>query len=481
MSVSPVSAQDTALARQLYNAHPTFRETTLTHRRFKHSDIQPLLDRVAKKGKGLRVDQAGESFEKRSIHKVQAGTGATPVLLWSQMHGDEATATMALFDIFNFLQASGDEWDEFRANLLAGLTIHFVPMLNPDGAECWQRRTALDIDMNRDALRLQSPESVILKNLQQTLKPLVGFNLHDQNPRYGVGKTGKQAVLSFLATAYDEDRSLNEVRQRSMQLIAGLNRVLQPFIPGQVARYDDEFEARAFGDNIQKWGTTLILIESGGYKGDTEKMMIRRLNFVAILSALNSIANRSYETENVADYTAIPENGRALFDVLIRNVGVMRNGVRTIMDVGINHYEENTNNARDFRYESKIDDLGDLSTFFGLQEIDATGMELVPANVYPETLKSIDKLTKLNLAELRQQGTVVFRVKKVNSETVYEKLDTDPVHVLVEGDLPAQPLGLGQIPTFLLKQGETVQYLVVNGLVMKVGNELTHRRFSIID
>lgn len=481
MSVSPALAQDAALARQLYNAHPSFQETTLTHRRFKHSDIQPLLDRVAQKGKGITVEPIGESTEKRVIRKVQAGTGPTPVLLWSQMHGDEATATMALFDIFNFLQASGDEWDEFRANLLAGLTIHIVPMLNPDGAERWQRRTALDIDMNRDALRLQSPESVILKNLQQTLKPLVGFNLHDQNPRYGVGKTGKQAVLSFLATAYDEDRNLNEVRQRSMQLIAGLNRVLQPFIPGQIARYDDEFEARAFGDNIQKWGTTLILIESGGYRGDTEKMMIRRLNFVAILSALNSIANRSYESENVADYTAIPENGRALFDVLIRNVGVVRNGVRTVMDVGINQYEENMNGARDFRYESKIDDLGDLSTFFGLQEIDATGMELVPANVYPETLKSVDKLTKLNLAELRQQGTVVFRVKKVDKEKSYTQLGPDPVHVLVEGDLPAQPLELGQIPTFVLKQGEKVQYVVVNGLVMKVGEQAQHKRYVILD
>ena len=480
MSISPVSAQDVALARQLYNAHPIFQEKALTHRRFKHSAMMPLLERISTTGK-LIVQSVGESTEKRSIQKVQAGTGPTPVLLWSQMHGDEATATMALFDIVNFLQASGDEWDEFRANLLAGLTIHMVPMLNPDGAERWQRRTALDIDMNRDALRLQSPESVILKNLQQTLKPLVGFNLHDQNPRYGVAKTGKQAVLSFLATAYDEDRSLNDVRQRSMQLIAGLNRVLQPLIPGQIARYDDEFEARAFGDNIQKWGTTLILIESGGYKGDSEKMMIRRLNFVAILSALNSIANRSYEAENVADYTAIPENGRALFDVLIRNVGVVQNGVRTVMDIGINQYEENVNNARDFRYEGKIDDLGDLSTFHGLQEIDATGLELVPANVYPETLKSVDKLAKLNLPKLRQKGMVVFRVKKADPEKAYEKLSAEPVHILVDGDLPAQPLSLKQIPTFLLKQGGQIQYVVVNGLVMKAGEQIQKKRFVILD
>lgn len=478
MFALPASAQEIALARQLFDAHPKFQETTLRHRRFKHADIQPLLTTIKQQGK-MTVEPVGESSEKRVIQKVQAGTGATSVLLWSQMHGDEATATMALFDIFKFLQTSGDEWDEFRANLLAGLTIHFVPMLNPDGAERWQRRTALDIDMNRDALRLQSPESVILKNLQQTLKPLVGFNLHDQNPRYGVGKTGKQAVLSFLATAYNEDRNVNEVRQRSMQLIAGLNRVLQPLIPGQIARYDDEFEPRAFGDNIQKWGTTLILIESGGYKGDAEKMMIRRLNFVAILSALNSIANGSYAGENVTDYAAIPENGRALFDVLIRNAGVVRNGVRTIMDVGINQYEENTDNARDFRYESRIEDLGDLSTFFGLTEIDATGLDLVPATVYPETLKSLSKLADLNRAELRQQGTVLFRVKKVDRENEYDKLGSEPIHILNEGELPAQPLELGQIPTFLLKQGDQIKYVFVNGYWFSPGTE--GKRFGIVD
>ena len=31
-------------------------------------------------------------------------SGEVHVLLWSQMHGDESTATMALFDIFNFIK-----------------------------------------------------------------------------------------------------------------------------------------------------------------------------------------------------------------------------------------------------------------------------------------------------------------------------------------------------------------------------------------
>ncbi len=460
ISLTQTQAQE--LSRQLYDAHDTYKDSTFRHRRFKHRDIVPVLQQL---GNPLSVSQVGTSREGRSIHQVKAGTGSIPVLLWSQMHGDEATATMALFDIFRFLQASDDGFDEMRQTILSNITLYCVPMLNPDGAQRFQRRTSADIDMNRDALQLQSPESVLLKRLQQTLKPLVGFNLHDQNPRYSVGNSSNQAVVSFLATAYDAARSVNEVRKRSMQLIVGMNRVLHQFIPGQVARYDDEFEPRAFGDNIQKWGTTLILIESGGQVGDPEKMSIRRLNFVAILTALNAIATGSYSegktTERViAEYQAIPENGRPLFDLLIRNAKVVRNGKPYTIDLGINYYEVNTDSARSFCYRSLIEDIGDLSTFHGLTELDATGLTLAPARVYTTPLDSIADLRKLDVVQLREQGIVAFTVRGAVKKNTFPKY---PVHLLSEGKLPGRPPGLGQIATFLLKQGSQTKHVFVNG------------------
>ncbi len=455
ISLTQTQAQD--LSQQLFDAHDTYKDSLFTHRRFKHRDIVPVLQAI---GNPLSVSQIGTSSEGRSIHQVKAGTGSIPVLLWSQMHGDEATATMALFDIFRFLQASGDGFDGLRQAILSKTTLYFVPMLNPDGAQRFQRRTAADIDMNRDALRLQSPESVLLKKLQQTLKPLVGFNLHDQNPRYGVGQSGKQAVVSFLATAYDPARSVNEVRKRSMQLIVGMNRVLQQFIPGQVARYDDEFEPRAFGDNIQKWGTTLILIESGGQVGDPEKMSIRRLNFVAIVTALHAIATEAYSAEKIAEYQAIPENGRPLFDLLIRNATVVRNGKPFTIDLGINHFEVNTDSARTFSYRSTIEDIGDLSTFHGLTELDASGLTLSPARLYTNTLDSAADLRRLDVAQLRQEGIVAFKIRRPMKKNTFP---TYPVHLLSEGQLPGRPPGLGQIATFLLKQGSQTKYVFVNG------------------
>lgn len=460
-------AQEADLGRQLHDAHDQFVEPTLTHRRFKHNDLLPLIDSLRDKDL-FAVSQVGQSVEERAIYQIKAGTGPAGVLLWSQMHGDEATATMALFDIFNFLQGRDDGFDELRQTILSKTTLYFVPMLNPDGAERFQRRNAYDIDLNRDALRLQSPEAVLLKSLQQTIKPLVGFNLHDQNPRYTVGKTGQQATLSFLATAYDKNRSINDVRKRSMQLIAGMNRVLQPFIPGHIGRYDDEFEPRAFGDNIQKWGTTLILIESGGYPNDPEKMYIRKLNFVAILTALKAIADESYSQESLDDYQAIPENGRPMFDLLIRNARVSYQGRPAIMDIGIDRHEVNTAAARTFVYHSVIEDVGDLSTFHGLTEIDATGLQLSPARLHTDMLISAADLNRLPLNSLRQEGIVAFKVKQRPKGKRIEQ----PAHLLWEGSLPAKPLRIGQIPTFLLKNKSSIRYVFVNGFEQQ-GDSLT--------
>ena len=55
---------------------------------------------VARDGDLFRMEQIGESVEGRSINHVQVGSGSTRILLWSQMHGDEPTATSALFDLF---------------------------------------------------------------------------------------------------------------------------------------------------------------------------------------------------------------------------------------------------------------------------------------------------------------------------------------------------------------------------------------------
>lgn len=49
---------------------------------------------------GLKVKEVGKSYQERKIHSVEWGKGKMKVFIWSQMQGDEPTATSALIDLY---------------------------------------------------------------------------------------------------------------------------------------------------------------------------------------------------------------------------------------------------------------------------------------------------------------------------------------------------------------------------------------------
>ena len=113
-------------------------------------------------------------------------------------------------------------------------------MLNPDGAERFQRRNAQGIDINRDALRLQTPEGrASSRRCATSSNPTVGFNLHNQSWGTAVGNPPKPASISLLSVAYDEKRTENAGRVLTKKLCAVIRDALEPFASGQIGRYDD--------------------------------------------------------------------------------------------------------------------------------------------------------------------------------------------------------------------------------------------------
>ena len=224
-----IMAQEKELAWNLYYSYENFKEQSLTNRRFKHSDIVPLIEQL-KNINIFKVDKVGKSVEGRDIYLISIGNGKTKVFLWSQMHGDEPTATAALFDMFNFF-SSENEFADFKKFLLSNLSIYFIPMLNPDGAEQFQRRNIFEIDLNRDVLRQQTPEAKILKEVFDSLKADFGFNLHDQGRNYSAGYSLNPASISFLAPAPNYEKSLTQPRENAMKLIGNMVNILNEFIP----------------------------------------------------------------------------------------------------------------------------------------------------------------------------------------------------------------------------------------------------------
>ena len=465
--ISESRADDPAasFARQLYESYADYRETALTERRFKHHDIVPLIEKLGDHPQ-VQLIREGKSTEGRDIFRMITGTGDIQVLLWSQMHGNEPTATMALFDVFHFLTAD-DGFNDIRAEILERITIHAVPMLNPDGTERYQRRTAFGIDMNRDALQLQAPESRLLKRLRDETDADFGFNLHDQSIRYSVDNSPKSAIIAFLAPAYDEDRSINPVRKRSMQLISQLEQMLQEFIPGHVATYSDDFEPRAFGDNIQKWGTSTILVESGGLKSDPEKQYIRKMNFLLLLESFRSIARQEYTGYSVEQYETIPPNRFRLHSTIFRNLTVPFKEHEFQLDLGINRMEINTNGATGFYKRGTVSEIGDMSTFNGFEEFDGTGLRLESGEVYPDVFATEKELERLDVIALMRSGYTAVRVEEP-PEGHYTHFALNIVNATA-----CQPSGfkIGRSANLVLWRGDAVAYVVVNGFVVDLSTD----------
>ncbi|MER3317341.1 MAG: M14 family zinc carboxypeptidase [Allomuricauda sp.] len=456
-----VQAQD-ELTSQLYGTYEDYKESSIGERRIKHADIQPLIQKFKTNPK-FEVQKVGQSIQGRDLHLISIGSGDSNIFLWSQMHGNEPTATQAIFDILNFLDAPAFKAE--KQEILSNLKLHFLPMLNPDGAEVFTRRNALGIDINRDALRLQSPEGQTLKRLRDSLDADFGFNLHDQSTYYNAERTEKPATISYLATAYNYEKDINEVRANAMKVIVYMNKIIQNYAPGQVGRYSDDFEPRAFGDNIAKWGTSLILIESGGYPGDPEKQEIRKLNYVSILSALYTIANESFKSISTEDYEKIPRNDRKLFDLKIENVTYELLGDDYILDLGIFNNEVDLEGHNQFYYQSSVADQGDLSTYYAYKTFDAHGYKIVPPKMAKvEQIGDVMDLLKDGIAFVKTE-------KPEKSEFIHLPL----IMVNKDFELKSFRMQPGINPIFFLEKDEKLTHAIINGFLIDLSKPLNQQ------
>jgi hypothetical protein len=379
------------------------------------------------------------------------------------MHGDEPTATAAIFDIINFFIDSS--YHDFKKYLLSEATIYFLPMVNPDGAERFRRRNIFEIDLNRDAVRLETPEAIILKDVFDSLKADFGFNLHDQDHRYSVGRTFKYAALSFLAPTVNYEKTMTEGRERAVKLIGNIYEMLNNFIPGHIAKYTDDYEPRAFGDNFQKCGTSTILIESGGWKDDPEKQFLRKLNFITLLSSFKSIAEKSYENVDDDVYEKIPFNDKYIFDTILRNLTLEKVGKKLKVDIGINMDEMDAGDGKSFYIKSEIADFGDLSVFFGYDDFDFSGYTIEPAKIFTKRILKNNDLKKIDLYNLYKDGYATLLIK----EKPDKKYFPQPINLSLNSKtVEDSTIKIGESADFILKKSGKIKYIIVNGFIQKV-------------
>ncbi|MGE5345013.1 MAG: M14 family zinc carboxypeptidase [Acidithiobacillales bacterium] len=407
---------DAFTASGLWESWPSARVSPADPWSLRKDGFDAALGALSKDAPGLfSVVAEGTSAEGRRLAALRLGGGPTKVLLWSQMHGDEPTATCALLDILSYLGRSRESGAV--TGLFSKLTIYLLPMLNPDGAERGTRRNAQGIDINRDAIRLQTPEGRFLKEVRDRFEPVIGYNLHNQAPLTLAGKNGGQVALALLSVPFDEGETTNEGRRTTKRLAVFLREFLAPWASGRIARYDMAYTARAFGDSMTRWGTATLLIETGGWNGPDEAGTLVRLNFVALLGSLQALADGSLARLDPKKYDAIPLLEReGLFDLLVREAIVIGGaGLPPFLaDVALNRAIPFGGTGP--RKHSGIVDLGDLSTFRGKEEIDARGKLLVPAPPCGEEgwKKTLERLKEKGLAD--GEGNLTLTPSRLSAE-----------------------------------------------------------------
>lgn len=283
-----------------------------------YADILPVIEGLAQQP-AITHQVIGASYLGTPIHRLSMGRGPIVVLAWTQMHGNESTATAAVLDWLKLLaeETPSDlpkQWQDL-------LTLHVIPMLNPDGAARGTRENAQAIDINRDALAQQSPEGRLLAAQVKALTPTLAFNLHDQNPYYAAGNDGEPATIAFLAPAYHPEKHVDAARLKAKQLIAAMAKALGHWLPDGIGRYDDAYSERSFGDAIAGMGASTILIESGAHRHDPYRQIARRLNVMALQVGLSAWLSGVYQDFSLADYYAIPDNvSDGFVDVMVHQL-----------------------------------------------------------------------------------------------------------------------------------------------------------------
>lgn len=419
--LTSVSTEDFS-PRGLWKAWPEVRFVTTLAPSLRHEKLLKYhRELAARYPAGIHLEDIGHSYQGRVIQLLKLGVGENQILLWSQMHGDEPSATPALLDIADYLLANGDH--PVVRSILESTTLLMIPMLNPDGAEVYERVNAQGIDINRDALHLATPEGRLLKRIRDEYEPMLGLNLHDQDRMTTVGATGRLATNSVLAVSGDAEHTLTQGRLLAKRACAAIVDALAAFMPGGMARYYDDWSPRAFGDNITAWGTPVVLIESGGLPAGHAITELTRLNFVAILTVLKGLAEDGLAGYDPQVYEDLPGNqSDSWSDVVVRGGQVLQPGASEAYrsDLAFNYQRTGRQSVEInamTRIPSQIFLLGDACCHGAGASVNAHGKVLLAAfEVGVIGWSERHWLEQRNLASLAQMGvgTVYWAVDEAD-------------------------------------------------------------------
>jgi hypothetical protein len=189
---------------------------------------------------------------------------------------------------------------------------------------------------------------------------------------------------------------------------------VEPFFPGAVSRYDEDWSPRAFGDNLTAWGTPVVLIESGGLAADRPVTDLTRMTFVALLATLAGLAADDLAGSDPAVYDRMTRNQTDVYaDVVLRGGSVWqppsREPYRADVAWNVARSDQEWAGCAAARPGSRIAEVGDARFFGARESVDATGGVVVPALSVSVDARARGWLTAASLDALSALGVGTVR------------------------------------------------------------------------
>ena len=119
-------------------------------------------------------------------------------------------------------------------------------------------------------------------------------------------------------------------------------------------------------------------IETGPWPGADPDRMLVKLNFVALITALDAIASGTVDNADPGVYERLPENDALLLHTIVRGATVLA-GTRVPpfrADIGLagTRVVRRTAGRRTLQWQASIQEIGDLRVYGALQTIDGDGL-----------------------------------------------------------------------------------------------------------
>lgn len=130
----------------------------------------------------ISLETIGKTQKGKDIYgvKIACETGASDkmrVVYMARVHGDEPGGTEGLLYFLDRITK-----DACLQSVLDKIDIYLLPMVNVDGGEKMIRQTANGIDLNRDQVRMESPEAVAMRSYVNRIDPHVCVDFHEYQP-----------------------------------------------------------------------------------------------------------------------------------------------------------------------------------------------------------------------------------------------------------------------------------------------------------